>query len=154
MGARYVGSMVADMHRTLKYGGIFLYPASKKSPKGKVSLCLRSSYLTPSSLPSSLPVPLIFLLPLRQTPIVHVCTCTNGSTQCSGHVVYGSSAKAPFKHFYYFSSLIVLRHASLITLCFSDIPENQLTTVYTTELKQLKLPMSWKSSQSRSWQGG
>ena len=36
MNARYVGSMVADMHRTLKYGGIFMYPASSKSPKGKV----------------------------------------------------------------------------------------------------------------------
>lgn len=37
MGARYVGSMVSDMHRTLKYGGIFMYPATTKSPKGKVS---------------------------------------------------------------------------------------------------------------------
>ncbi|XP_072473595.1 fructose-1,6-bisphosphatase 1-like isoform X2 [Notamacropus eugenii] len=36
--ARYVGSMVADMHRTLVYGGIFLYPANKKSPKGKLRL--------------------------------------------------------------------------------------------------------------------
>ncbi len=36
MSARYVGSMVADMHRTLKYGGIFIYPATAKSPKGKV----------------------------------------------------------------------------------------------------------------------
>ena len=36
LGARYVGSMVADMHRTLKYGGIFMYPASTKSPSGKV----------------------------------------------------------------------------------------------------------------------
>lgn len=35
-GARYVGSMVADVHRTLVYGGIFLYPANQKSPKGKV----------------------------------------------------------------------------------------------------------------------
>ena len=35
-GARYIGSMVADMHRTIKYGGIFLYPAHSKSPKGKV----------------------------------------------------------------------------------------------------------------------
>lgn len=35
-GARYVGSMVADVHRTLVYGGIFLYPANKKSPNGKV----------------------------------------------------------------------------------------------------------------------
>jgi fructose-1,6-bisphosphatase I len=33
---RYVGSMVADVHRTLLYGGIFLYPADKKSTKGKL----------------------------------------------------------------------------------------------------------------------
>uniref|UniRef100_A0A665V9X5 Fructose-1,6-bisphosphatase 1 n=1 Tax=Echeneis naucrates TaxID=173247 RepID=A0A665V9X5_ECHNA len=35
---RYVGSMVADVHRTLVYGGIFLYPANVKSPKGKLRL--------------------------------------------------------------------------------------------------------------------
>lgn len=35
-GARYVGSMVADVHRTIKYGGIFLYPATSASPSGKV----------------------------------------------------------------------------------------------------------------------
>jgi fructose-1,6-bisphosphatase I len=34
--ARYVGSMVSDVHRTILYGGIFLYPADKKSPKGKL----------------------------------------------------------------------------------------------------------------------
>jgi fructose-1,6-bisphosphatase I len=28
--ARYVGSMVADVHRTILYGGIYLYPADKK----------------------------------------------------------------------------------------------------------------------------
>lgn len=31
-----VFSMVADVHRTLLYGGIFLYPADKKSPNGKL----------------------------------------------------------------------------------------------------------------------
>lgn len=36
-GARYIGSMVADVHRTIKYGGIFLYPATQTSPNGKVS---------------------------------------------------------------------------------------------------------------------
>jgi len=36
--ARYVGSMVADVHRTLLYGGIFAYPADKKSKKGKLRL--------------------------------------------------------------------------------------------------------------------
>ena len=30
------GSMVADVHRTILYGGIFLYPADKKSTKGKL----------------------------------------------------------------------------------------------------------------------
>ncbi|XP_050669928.1 fructose-1,6-bisphosphatase 1 isoform X2 [Leptidea sinapis] len=37
-GARYVGSMVADVHRTIKYGGIFMYPATKSAPKGKLRL--------------------------------------------------------------------------------------------------------------------
>ncbi|KAL4623257.1 fructose-1,6-bisphosphatase 1-like [Arapaima gigas] len=37
-GGRYVGSMVADVHRTLVYGGVFLYPANVKSPKGKLRL--------------------------------------------------------------------------------------------------------------------
>ncbi|CAH8627426.1 unnamed protein product [Heterobilharzia americana] len=36
--ARYIGSMVADVHRTLVYGGIFLYPATKTSPQGKLRL--------------------------------------------------------------------------------------------------------------------
>lgn len=36
--ARYVGSMVADIHRTLLYGGIFMYPGDKRNPKGKLRL--------------------------------------------------------------------------------------------------------------------
>lgn len=36
--ARYIGSMVADIHRTLVKGGIFIYPASKKYPMGKLRL--------------------------------------------------------------------------------------------------------------------
>ncbi|KAK5976509.1 Fructose-1 6-bisphosphatase [Trichostrongylus colubriformis] len=38
MGQRYVGSMVADVHRTLLNGGIFLYPATASSPNGKLRL--------------------------------------------------------------------------------------------------------------------
>jgi len=34
--SRYVGSMVADIHRTLLYGGIYLYPADNKAPNGKL----------------------------------------------------------------------------------------------------------------------
>lgn len=37
-GARYVGSMVADVHRTIKYGGIFIYPATTSSKNGKLRL--------------------------------------------------------------------------------------------------------------------
>ncbi|MEX0719264.1 MAG: class 1 fructose-bisphosphatase [Balneolaceae bacterium] len=36
--ARYIGSMVADIHRTLIQGGIFIYPHSKRYPNGKLRL--------------------------------------------------------------------------------------------------------------------
>lgn len=35
---RYIGSMVADIHRNLITGGIFIYPATKDSPNGKLRL--------------------------------------------------------------------------------------------------------------------
>ena len=38
--ARYVGSLVADAHRTLLKGGIFLYPPNQKQPEGKLRLML------------------------------------------------------------------------------------------------------------------
>ena len=41
LSSRYIGSLVADFHRNLLYGGIFLYPADNKSPnrkKGKLRL--------------------------------------------------------------------------------------------------------------------
>ena len=47
-GARYIGSMVADVHRTLCYGGIFMYPSTTESPKGKLRLmyeCNPMAYL-------------------------------------------------------------------------------------------------------------
>ena len=47
--ARYIGSMVADVHRTLLYGGIFGYPEDKKSKKGKLRLLYEAfpmAYLT------------------------------------------------------------------------------------------------------------
>ena len=45
---RYIGSMVADMHRTLIKGGIFIYPGDKSAPKGKLRLqyeCNPMAYL-------------------------------------------------------------------------------------------------------------
>jgi len=47
--ARYIGSMVADVHRTLLYGGIFGYPDDKKSKSGKLRLLYEAfpmAYLT------------------------------------------------------------------------------------------------------------
>lgn len=35
---RYIGSMVADIHRNLISGGIFIYPATKDAPRGKLRL--------------------------------------------------------------------------------------------------------------------
>lgn len=35
---RYIGSFAADFHRNLLYGGIFLYPGTKKHPNGKLRL--------------------------------------------------------------------------------------------------------------------
>ena len=38
LNLRYIGSMVADIHRTLIKGGIFFYPALKNAPTGKLRL--------------------------------------------------------------------------------------------------------------------
>lgn len=36
--ARYIGSLVADFHRNLLKGGVYLYPSTTKAPKGKLRL--------------------------------------------------------------------------------------------------------------------
>jgi len=36
--SRYIGSMVADIHRNLLFGGIFMYPADSRNPNGKLRL--------------------------------------------------------------------------------------------------------------------
>ena len=36
--SRYIGSMVADLHRNLLKGGIFIYPMTSKKPEGKLRL--------------------------------------------------------------------------------------------------------------------
>jgi fructose-1,6-bisphosphatase I len=45
VSARYVGSLVADVHRTLLHGGIFLYPADQKAPEGKLRLVYEANPL-------------------------------------------------------------------------------------------------------------
>jgi fructose-1,6-bisphosphatase I len=44
--SRYIGSLVADFHRTLLYGGIFMYPTDykdPKKPKGKLRMLYEAS---------------------------------------------------------------------------------------------------------------
>src|SRR5256712_5765166 len=43
--ARYIGSLVADIHRNLMSGGVFLYPADTISPQGKLRLLYEAAPL-------------------------------------------------------------------------------------------------------------
>ena len=43
--SRYVGSLVADFHRNLLGGGIFAYPANRKTPNGKLRLLYEAAPL-------------------------------------------------------------------------------------------------------------
>jgi len=45
MSARYIGSLVADFHRNLLKGGIFLYPRTNKNPNGKLRLLFEANAL-------------------------------------------------------------------------------------------------------------
>ena len=44
-GLRYIGSLVADFHRTLIKGGVFLYPPTVKAPDGKLRLLYEANPL-------------------------------------------------------------------------------------------------------------
>lgn len=43
--ARYIGSLVADVHRNLIKGGIYIYPATAKNPNGKLRLLYENNPL-------------------------------------------------------------------------------------------------------------
>ena len=43
--ARYVGSLVADFHRNLLYGGIFLYPGDRRNARGKLRVLYEAAPL-------------------------------------------------------------------------------------------------------------
>jgi len=43
--SRYIGSLVADFHRTLLKGGVFLYPPTKGNPQGKLRLLYEANPL-------------------------------------------------------------------------------------------------------------
>ena len=58
--ARYLGSMVGDIHRTLLYGGIFGYPADTKNANGQTTMLLNPT--TPLPHPHPRPHPHLFTL--------------------------------------------------------------------------------------------
>jgi fructose-1,6-bisphosphatase I len=43
--SRYIGSLVADFHRNLLYGGVYLYPPTKDKPQGKLRLMCEAAPL-------------------------------------------------------------------------------------------------------------
>ena len=75
------GSMVADVHRTILYGGVFLYPADSKSKKGKLRLLYEVRMPTGSGLsPSALYTVLRHSTAIRgKTLTRQACCCTNTS---------------------------------------------------------------------------
>ena len=46
LSERYIGSMVADFHRNLLRGGVFLYPAEAQKPQGKIRLLYEAAPLS------------------------------------------------------------------------------------------------------------
>lgn len=46
MSSRYVGTLIADLHRTLIAGGVFLYPKDKTHPNGKLRLVYEANPLS------------------------------------------------------------------------------------------------------------
>jgi fructose-1,6-bisphosphatase I len=44
--SRYIGSLVADVHRTLLYGGVYCYPGDTKNPDGKLRLMYENNPLS------------------------------------------------------------------------------------------------------------
>jgi fructose-1,6-bisphosphatase I len=43
--SRYIGSLVADVHRTLLYGGVYCYPGDTRNPDGKLRLMYENNPL-------------------------------------------------------------------------------------------------------------
>lgn len=69
--ARYVGSMVGDIHRTLLKGGIFIYPADKKHESGKLRLLYEVAPLSYLIIQAGGDATSGVINPLELTPVKH-----------------------------------------------------------------------------------
>lgn len=88
--SRYVGAMVADVHRILIQGGVFLYPPTKKAPKGKLRLMYEANpmaMLVEQAGGKALAGPGQRILELKPTEIHQRTTVVLGSADEVDHVM-------------------------------------------------------------------
>ncbi len=81
---RYIGSMVADVHRILFQGGIFLYPNTRKYPQGKLRLvyeCNPLSYIVEQAGGKAMTVQLKRILDLEVKHLHQRATIAIGSPE-------------------------------------------------------------------------
>jgi fructose-1,6-bisphosphatase I len=82
--SRYVGAMVADVHRIMIQGGVFMYPPTKKAPQGKLRLMYEANpmaFLVEQAGGKALAAPGQRILEVQPTQI-HQRTCVIlGSSQ-------------------------------------------------------------------------
>lgn len=87
--SRYVGAMVADVHRILLQGGVFMYPPTKKAPKGKLRLMYEANpmaMLIEQAGGKALCAPEQRILDVKPTDIHQRCSVIIGSSTEVDHV--------------------------------------------------------------------
>jgi len=88
--SRYVGAMVADVHRILLKGGVFMYPPTKKAPNGKLRLMYEANpmaMLMEQAGGKALAGPGMRILDVRPTDIHQRTAVVLGSADEVDHVV-------------------------------------------------------------------
>src|SRR5262245_40166762 len=88
--SRYVGAMVADVHRIMIQGGVFMYPPTKKAPKGKLRLMYEANpmgFLVEQAGGKALAAPGQRILEVQPTEIHQRTTVILGSSEEVDHVV-------------------------------------------------------------------
>lgn len=81
---RYIGTMVADIHRILFQGGIFLYPSTRKYPEGKLRLlyeCNPMSYIMEQAGGKAINTRLQRILDVKPTELHQRASIVIGSPQ-------------------------------------------------------------------------
>jgi fructose-1,6-bisphosphatase I len=88
--SRYVGAMVADVHRILLQGGVFMYPPTRKAPQGKLRLMYEANpmaMLVEQAGGKALCAPNARILDVQPTDIHQRVPVILGSTEEVDHVV-------------------------------------------------------------------